>query len=136
MTITSRFNEGCYEVCLQSKRRINLSFRYDKFVNAGGGTIDGTATWLGESTAGGPDTKVKITEAYADLAARDAYFWAWPMVNMYNRRQAYQQLTEPIMLGPVPAAPLNRLAMLRVDRRQAKIVPLQLVQVRPQAVKV
>ena len=60
----------------------------------------------------GPDTKVKITEAYADLAARDAYFWAWPMVNMYNRRQAYKQLTEPIMLGPVPAAPLNRLAML------------------------
>ena len=34
------------------------------------------------------------------------------MVNMYNRRQAYKQLTEPIMLGPVPAAALNRLAML------------------------
>jgi hypothetical protein len=60
----------------------------------------------------GPVTKVKLTETYADLAARDAYFWAWPMVNMYNRRQAYKQLTELIMLGPVPAAPLNRLAML------------------------
>jgi hypothetical protein len=60
----------------------------------------------------GPDTKVRITEAYADLVARDAYFWAWPMINLYSRRQTYKQLTEPIMLGPVPAAPLNRIGML------------------------
>jgi hypothetical protein len=60
----------------------------------------------------GPDTQVKITEEYADLVARDAYFWAWPMVNIYNRRQAYKRLTEPVRLGPVPAAPLNRLGML------------------------
>jgi hypothetical protein len=26
----------------------------------------------------GPDANVKITEAYARMVARDAYFWAWP----------------------------------------------------------
>ena len=36
----------------------------------------------------GPDPRVKITEEYAMLVARDVYFWAWPMVNMYNRRLA------------------------------------------------
>ena len=35
----------------------------------------------------GPDTRVKMTEAYAKLVARDAYFWAWPLVNIFNRRK-------------------------------------------------
>jgi hypothetical protein len=34
----------------------------------------------------GPDTSVKITEPYAAMIARDAYFWAWPMVNLFNKR--------------------------------------------------
>ena len=38
----------------------------------------------------GPDTRVKITEEYATHVARDAYFWAWPLVNIYNRRLAFQ----------------------------------------------
>src|SRR4029434_3351567 len=38
----------------------------------------------------GPDTRVKITEEYAKLVARDAYFWAWPMVYIYNRLCVYQ----------------------------------------------
>jgi hypothetical protein len=28
----------------------------------------------------GPDARVKITEEYAKGVARDAYFWAWPLV--------------------------------------------------------
>jgi hypothetical protein len=60
----------------------------------------------------GPDTRVKITEAYAKLAARDAYFWAWPLVNIFNRRQAFKDVTEIVMAGPVPTAPLNHFAML------------------------
>ena len=60
----------------------------------------------------GPDTRVKITEAYAKLVARDAYFWAWPMVNIFNRRQAFKDIKEIVMAGPVPSAPLNRFAML------------------------
>jgi Protein of unknown function (DUF1254) len=60
----------------------------------------------------GPDTRVKITEAYAKLVARDAYFWAWPLVNIFNRRQTFKDVTEIVMAGPVPTAPLNRVAML------------------------
>lgn len=60
----------------------------------------------------GPDTRVKITEAYAKLVARDAYFWAWPLVNIFNRRQAFKDVTEIVMAGPVPTAPLNHFAML------------------------
>src|SRR5882724_12211293 len=60
----------------------------------------------------GPDARVKITEEYAKQVGRDAYFWAWPMVNVYNRRIAFPQVKEIAMSGPVPAAPANRLAML------------------------
>src|SRR6516164_2342318 len=60
----------------------------------------------------GPDARVKITEAYARHVARDAYFWAWPMVNVYSRRLAFAQTSKIMMLGPIPAAPLNRLGML------------------------
>lgn len=60
----------------------------------------------------GPDARTKITEAYANQVARDAYFWAWPLVNMYNRRLAFQAVPDFIMAGPVPSAPPNKLAML------------------------
>jgi hypothetical protein len=61
----------------------------------------------------GPVDGTHITEAYARMVAREAYFWAWPMVNMYNRRLAADAVAEPCILdGCVPAAPLNRLAML------------------------
>jgi hypothetical protein len=65
-----------------------------------------------EAMPPGPDTSVKITEAYARLVARDAYFWSWPLVNVYNRRQAVKDLQDFIKAGPVPSAPLNKLAML------------------------
>ena len=68
--------------------------------------------WMRAMPAG-PDANVKITEAYARMVARDAYFWAWPMVNIYNRRLAFKQAPEPgLMNGVLPFAPLNTLAML------------------------
>lgn len=60
----------------------------------------------------GPDTSVKISEAYAAMIARDAFFWAWPLVNIYNKRLNFKDVPEVMMVGPGPAAPLNRLAML------------------------
>jgi hypothetical protein len=60
----------------------------------------------------GPDARVKITEAYARLVARDAYFWAWPMVNMYNRRLYFSAMKEHRYVGPLMEAPINRLTML------------------------
>ncbi|MBR1211826.1 DUF1254 domain-containing protein [Bradyrhizobium sp. JYMT SZCCT0180] len=60
----------------------------------------------------GPDARVKITEAYAAHVARDAFFWAWPLVNTYNRRLAFSKMTEQRYVGPLLEAPLNRLTML------------------------
>jgi hypothetical protein len=39
----------------------------------------------------GPDTRVKITEECAKHIARDTYFWAWPLVSIFNRRQAFSR---------------------------------------------
>jgi hypothetical protein len=60
----------------------------------------------------GPDTRVKITAEYAKHVARDAYFWAWPMVNIYNRRLSFTPVKEAALSGPLMMAPLNQLAML------------------------
>jgi hypothetical protein len=60
----------------------------------------------------GPDTRVKITREYARHVARDAFFWAWPLVNVYNKRRSAEQSKTLAYAGPVPAAPLNRLVML------------------------
>ena len=42
----------------------------------------------------GPDARAKMTEDYVRLVARDAYFWAWPLVNMYNRRLFYSKVKD------------------------------------------
>jgi hypothetical protein len=55
---------------------------------------------------------MKITEGYAKLVGADAFFWAWPLAGVYNRRLACVANTEIAHAGPVPSAPLNRLAML------------------------
>lgn len=60
----------------------------------------------------GPDARVKITEAYAAHVARDAFFWAWPLVNMYNRRLAFSKMKEHRYAGPLLESPLNELTML------------------------
>ncbi len=61
----------------------------------------------------GPVPGTRITEAYARLLARDAYLWAWPMANIYNKRLAFGQAPEPGLLGGVlPFAPPNRTSML------------------------
>ncbi|MFZ0870803.1 MAG: DUF1254 domain-containing protein, partial [Rhodanobacter sp.] len=66
-----------------------------------------------DSPLPGPVAGTRITEAYARMVARQAYFWAWPMLNVYNRRQAFKDLPQPgLMGGIVPIAPLNRLSML------------------------
>jgi hypothetical protein len=60
----------------------------------------------------GPDPRVKITDAYAALVARDVYFWAWPMVNVYNRRLYFSKITQKQYTGPSPQAPVNYFSML------------------------
>jgi hypothetical protein len=61
----------------------------------------------------GPVHGTRITAAYARMVARDAYFWGWPMVNIYNKRLAFSRAPAPgLMNGVLPVGPLNRLAML------------------------
>src|SRR5262249_41667474 len=61
----------------------------------------------------GPVADTRITEAYARTVMRDAFFWAWPMINCYNKRLAFAQIPEPgLMNGALPTAPLNHLCML------------------------
>ena len=61
-------------------------------------------------TVPGPIEGMRITYAYARTVARDAYFWAWPMVNMYNRRLAFSRRRNPrTYAGILPLAPLNRI---------------------------
>ena len=55
----------------------------------------------------GPDTRVKITEEYAKLVARDAYFWAWPLINIYNRRLVMAEVKKAVRAGPLVFAPLS-----------------------------
>ncbi|MCY1268875.1 hypothetical protein D9M68_192230 [compost metagenome] len=68
---------------------------------------------LAPSTVPAPDANTRITEPYARLVARDAWFWAWPMVNIYNRRLSFAKAPEQGLIGGALAiAPHNRLTML------------------------
>jgi hypothetical protein len=40
---------------------------------------------------GGPTRVFKITPEYAKHVAPDVYFWAWPLVNIYNRCLYFRQ---------------------------------------------
>ena len=61
----------------------------------------------------GPVADTKVTEAYVRMMAREAYFWGWPMANIFNRRQTFKDLPEPgLMGGIVPVAPINQLSLL------------------------
>src|SRR6478672_11941425 len=73
--------------------------------------ITATPNW-NRAMPNGPDATVKITEEYAKQVGRDAYFWTWPMVNIYNRRLAFAPVKEFAKSGPLFVSPLNQLAML------------------------
>ncbi len=55
---------------------------------------------------------------------RLAYFFAWPMVNIFNRYSAFLPVIRPRLLGGIaPIAPINHLCMLNdyIDARQRYI---------------
>ena len=58
-------------------------------------------------------TRFLMTDDYLATFGRLAYLWAWPLVNIHNRRSLMQRLPEPgLISGIVPAAPPGRLGML------------------------
>jgi hypothetical protein len=75
------------------------------------GPIHASPNWS-RALPNGPDPLVKITEEYAKLVGRDAYFWTWPMVNIYNRRLAFAPVKESVKSGALIVAPLNHITML------------------------
>ncbi len=53
------------------------------------------------------------TEDYLRTLTRTAYLWAWPLINLHNRRILMDQVPKPgLMNGIVPVAPVGRLTML------------------------
>ncbi|MBB4343002.1 DUF1254 domain-containing protein [Rhizobium leguminosarum] len=60
----------------------------------------------------GPVAGTRITPEYAALVTRDAFFWAWPLVNITNRRITFSKLPDNVISGGAPLAPLNQLTML------------------------
>lgn len=60
-----------------------------------------------------PPKKEEMSPEYAQKLGKYAYVWAWPMVNMLNRRAAITQAPEPGYLnGVLPVAPQGQLSML------------------------
>ena len=68
-----------------------------------------TAMFLGVTTVqaqselvaqvSGPEADVKVTETYVRMMAREAYFWGWPMANIYNRRLKFKDLPQAGLMG-------------------------------------
>jgi len=48
-----------------------------------------------DSPLPGPVAGARITETYARMIAREAHFWVWPMINVYNRRLAFKDQRSP-----------------------------------------
>jgi hypothetical protein len=74
-----------------------------------------------ENAAGSSDQKQRIAIAcpdvlmhpeYARTMARMSYIWGYAMVNTMNRKNSFASLPGPCILGAVPAAPPEHLAML------------------------
>ncbi|MET4385246.1 hypothetical protein ABIB73_000981 [Bradyrhizobium sp. F1.4.3] len=54
-----------------------------------------------------------LSKEYVQMVGRFAYFWAWPLVNSFNRRVALTSVPEPGLRGGVlPNAPLGQVCML------------------------
>jgi hypothetical protein len=61
----------------------------------------------------GPAPGARFTPDYVSEIARFAYFWAWPLVNVFNRYIAFKRVRRPILVGGIaPVAPINHVAML------------------------
>ncbi|VVE79925.1 DUF1254 domain-containing protein [Pandoraea sputorum] len=60
-----------------------------------------------------PPKGIDMHAGYAQVVARLAYVWGWPMVNMLNRFARITQAPHPGLLnGVLPAAPRGQIAML------------------------
>lgn len=62
----------------------------------------------------GPVPGTRLDAGYVSQVGRSIYFWAWPMMNIHNRKVTFEKLpSQGYISGIVPAAPPNQLTMLR-----------------------
>lgn len=60
-----------------------------------------------------PPAGLLMHPAYAQVIARMAYVWGWPMVNMLNRNARITKAPHPgLLAGILPAAPRGQVGML------------------------
>ncbi|MGA7457092.1 MAG: DUF1254 domain-containing protein [Methyloceanibacter sp.] len=62
----------------------------------------------------GPAQGSRLSPDFVREIGRFAYFWAWPLVNVFNHYTSFQRTKAQTLLigGVAPVAPINRLAML------------------------
>ena len=65
-------------------------------------------------TVPGPVPGTRLDAGYVNEMGRSIYFWAWPMMNIHNRKVMFENLPGNGYLGGIlPVAPPNSLTMLR-----------------------
>jgi len=61
----------------------------------------------------GPFPGNTMTKEYVQMVGHIAYIWGYPLVNAHNRRVAFSEAPEPMLLGGIlPFAPVGQNAML------------------------
>jgi len=61
----------------------------------------------------GPAPGSRLTQEFVREIGRFAYFWTWPLVDVFNRYNSFKRVHRPLLIGGIaPVAPINHLAML------------------------
>ena len=72
-----------------------------------------TAALRTNTMPAGPVAGTKISEAFATLVGREAYFWGWPMANIQSRLETFRPVKNFMLMGGVlPVGPVNEVTML------------------------
>jgi len=68
----------------------------------------------------GPAAGNAMTREYVQMVGRMAYVWGWPLVNAENRRAAFFQAPEPMLMGGILPIAKNAVCMLTgyIDAKQ------------------
>jgi hypothetical protein len=72
-----------------------------------------TAITSTDNTLNQASSEVTFHSEYIKLMGRFAYFWGYPLINVFNRRNAFRKIPEPGRLnGVLPVAPVGYIGML------------------------
>lgn len=72
----------------------------------------------------GPIPNTNMTPEYIKTLSANIYLWAWPMVNMHNRKLMFEKVPYPVLgKGILPLSSINHIAMLTdyVDAEEREV---------------